>query len=837
MQAKQGEERLVGQVDAIIFENPTNFYKVVAVAVDTNETSFMSDGTMTLTGQMATLHYDTEYEFFGYVTSHPKYGQQFQVNRYQQLTPTSEEGLIDYLSSYRFKGVGEVLASRIVEALGESTIDQIIENRRVLDSIKGLKAEVADQIHQTLMENQGTERIFMQLNQWGFGSHLAEKIYSQFESKTLEVIHDNPYQLIEQVEGIGFNKADDLAESLAIDALASQRLVAGLYTAVYQVSNNQGDTFLSQDQALKKAQEILETSRPVMVSQDLLVEALEEAIRTQHLMRLDQGIMLPSLYHAETNIARRIRDFLKYEAVERYPNEDIQQAIDQVILQTGINYDPDQIAAIKQAISAPMSIITGGPGTGKTTLINAIIQVHAILHDYDLSQLDQNPNQMPILLAAPTGRAAKRMQETTGLPAATIHRMIGYTLGASYETFIGQELDGTLLVVDEMSMVDTWLMNWLVQAIPYHLQVVFVGDRDQLPSVGPGRVFADMIESRTLATTELNRIYRQAQDSSIIDLAHHIRQGQLPKDFQVKHNDRTFIPAPTNQIVQLVQQIVGHALNKGFSAQTMQILAPMYKGSAGINQLNTMLQDLLNPQSPQKIEYQHFNRIFREGDKVLQLVNNSEDGVYNGDIGQIIEINLANKKLKENFEMLVQFDDQVLAYKTGDLNNLALAYCMSIHKAQGSEYPLVILPIVNDYYRMLRKDILYTAVTRAQDSLILLGSLSAFQKAVSSGQVKRKTFLLDLLKVAILGIDQVDDNNSVSPIPEDHKETSEARIELKSGQEESAKKIKEIKAAQEAGLQELGVRDKIEEAVADYHLTMDNYQNIDPMIGMEGIKL
>ena len=437
--------------------------------------------------------------------------------------------------------------------------------------------------------------------------------------------------------------------------------------------------------------------------------------------------------------------------------------------------------------------------------------LHSILHDYDLEQATKKVDENPVLLAAPTGRAAKRMQETTGLPASTIHRLIGFNRDSQVDEFYAAELDGSLLIVDEMSMVDTWLMNWLVQAIPYHLQVVLVGDKDQLPSVGPGKVFSDLIESDVLPVLRLEKIYRQAQGSTIIELAHNIRQGFLPEDFLMKQHDRSFIQAPAQQIGHVVQQIIEAAKKKGFDATNLQVLAPMYKGPAGINALNTLLQELLNPPKPRKREINHFDSVFRVGDKVLQLVNNSEDGVYNGDIGRIESIHFKKETASKVEEITVSFDNVELVYKKSDLDQLTLAYCTSIHKAQGSEYPLVILPLVDMFSRLLQKDILYTAITRAQSSLIMLGNPDSFYKAVTSEKEPRKTFLRDLLMV------QFDKEASEDEDDEAEEQTKE---------EEPSQQTPEAEAIQ------MELEEQIEEPL---ELTEATINQIDPMINMDGV--
>ena len=807
----QGEELVVGIVEAIFFENPSNFYKVVRISVDQDETDLLLDEELVITGMFASLHLDTEYQFFGKLTNHPKYGEQFAVTRYQQKAPTSYEGLVDYLSSSRFKGIGKVLAERIVDELGQDAIDTIISDSNALKGVTGLSKAKAEDLREGLLRHQGTERIFMQLSEWGFGPALSDKIYRAYESETITLIKENPYKLIEDVDGIGFNKADQLAEQLDFDAEDINRIVAGIYVSVLELSNSDGDTYVPEEVAKKNGRKLLESSRRYLISDELLERAVELAVQNEQLMRLVDNLMIPSLYYAELNIVKKIDNYYQYEQIERFEEDEIDEAIDEVVKISGINYDESQRQALKTSIQSPISVITGGPGTGKTTLIKGIILLHSILHDYDLEQATKKVDENPVLLAAPTGRAAKRMEETTGLPASTIHRLIGFNRDSQVDEFYAAELDGSLLIVDEMSMVDTWLMNWLVQAIPYHLQVVLVGDKDQLPSVGPGKVFSDLIESDVLPVLRLEKIYRQAQNSTIIDLAHKIRQGFLPEDFLMKQHDRSFIQAPAQQISHVLQQIIVAAKKKGFDATSLQVLAPMYKGPAGINALNTLLQELLNPPKPRKREINHFDSVFRVGDKVLQLVNNSEDGVYNGDIGRIEAIHFKKETASKVEEITVSFDNVELIYKKSDLDQLTLAYCTSIHKAQGSEYPLVILPLVDMYSRLLQKDILYTAITRAQSSLIMLGNPDSFYKAVTSEKEPRKTFLRELLMV------QFD------------KEASENE------EDETEENFKEDEASQqnpEPELIQMELEEQIEEPIELKEATINQ---IDPMINMDGV--
>lgn len=817
------EDLIVGQVDAIYFENPSNFYKVMRIRVDMDQTALLIDEEMVVTGYFAAIHPETTYQFFGSLTHHAKYGEQFAVTRYQQLMPTSKKGLVEYLSSDRFKGIGPKTATNIVDTLGEEAIEKILNDPASLGKVPGLSIKKADSLRSSLAKYQGTERVFMQLSDWGFGPKIAEKIYKLFKSQTLDKIKENPYQLVDLVEGVGFIKADQLAEQVGIAADSIDRVVAAFVMAVSQVANNEGDTFVALEDATKAARELLESSRDLLIDDQLLEEGFQLAVTQEKLLLVGEDLILPTIFYAEYGASKLIQTYMEHQAVEHYEEEEIDQAIEEVSELLKINYDELQRQALKRAIQSPMSIITGGPGTGKTTLVEGIIYVHAILHDYDLEDLNVDNLDSPIRLAAPTGRAAKRMQEAAGIPASTIHRLIGYNRESIANQFEPQTIDGSLLIVDEMSMVDVWLMNWLMQAVSYETQVVFVGDKDQLPSVGPGKVFADMIESQAIPQTVLQRIYRQAQNSSIIDLAHHVRQGDLPEDFLGKHADRSFIQCSPQQVPDAISQIVGAAVKKGFDAQSLQVLAPMYKGPAGINAINELMQDMLNPPAPKKREIKHFDRFLRVGDKVLQLVNNTEDGVYNGDIGKIEAIFTAKETESQSEEVIVSFEDIEITYKKSELDQLTLAYCCSIHKAQGSEYDLVILPLVDLYSRMLRRDIIYTAITRASKSLVLLGNPASFHRAVLKMQAPRQTKMKDYLDVLF-------ENEASEGQPAAEKAGGADLAGSSTGMAEE-----DEDAATEADSQTETLLSSTASAIENIELTEETIWSIDPMIGMDDL--
>lgn len=831
------EQSFIGYVEAIYFENPTNLYKVIRVVVEEDSQGLFPDKVAICTGQFPSLHFETSYQFQGELTVHPRYGEQFAVQHVAQVAPTSDSGLIEFLSGPHFPGIGKTLAKRIVECFSERTLDVILNTPEELKQVRGLTSDKRETLHHLLVEHRGTERIYLQLAEWGFGAKISEKIVQQLRERVLEQIEENPYILVHEVQGVGFAKADQLAEHLGINPDAHIRLMAGLVTSVNEWCNRSGDTYVAVPTLFQMTQQLLERSRRFMVTEAMLETALQGALQQKLLFALDEGIMVPSLYFAETGIAKRLQQYLKYEAVERFSSEVIHEKLEEVSEITGITYDEAQRQAMLLAMQSPLSIITGGPGTGKTTLVRGLLVLHRLLHEYDEPNPQQPYESTPVLLAAPTGRAAKRMQEMTNIPASTIHRLIGYTRESSVSEFEPLTLDGQLLIVDEMSMVDTWLMHWLCQAIPEQMQVILVGDKDQLPSVGPGRVFADLIQSETIPTIELTTIYRQADDSSIVHLAHDIRQGRLPADLLQKQVDRSFISCGTQQVTQVVQQIVSKAQERGYDETTLQVLAPMYKGLAGINALNVALQNLFNPKTRGKAELQYFDQIFREGDKVLQLVNNADEGVYNGDIGKIIAI--YNKETSANGidEVIVSFDeDKELTYKKSDLEQLTLAYCCSVHKSQGSEYPLVILPLVEAYHRMLRKDLVYTAVTRAKSSLVLLGNPQSFVQAVQHAQEQRRTNLMDLLSVALpLQKQHVVPQVEAHAIAQDILPTMNVVSKMDIANDNGDISGNEDMTVSNGGLEVDSVEQSNEFLEKTYQLLEDNLMTIDPMIGMEGI--
>ncbi|EOL43687.1 SF1B family DNA helicase RecD2 [Enterococcus caccae] len=744
----EGEkEYVVGQVQAIFFQNPSNFYKVLLVKITDTNTDYLEKEIVT-TGSFGQIQEEEIYRFFGHFVDHPRYGKQFQVDSYQQERPTSANGVVNYLSSEKFPGIGKRTAEKIVEILGEDAIDRIIETPDVLKEVPQLNEKKRQTIIETIRLNHGMEQVIVGLNRYGFGSQLSFAIYQTYKEETLDIIHENPYQLVEDIEGIGFKRADNIAEQLGIGADSDKRVRAAITHEIFQHSVRSGNTYVEAEMLLRETINTLEASRPVEISLDQVAEQIIHLVEENKIQQEGTKLFENSLYFSEWGIGTSIQRLLTRKKEIKYDKEEIEKNIRGIEKRLGILYGDSQQAAIEEAIKAPLFILTGGPGTGKTTVINGIVSLFAELNGLSLDIKDYTQDMFPILLAAPTGRAAKRMNETTGLPASTIHRLLGLTGREKNPSMTAKELEGGLLIVDEMSMVDTWLANTLFKAIPTNMQVIFVGDKDQLPSVGPGQVLHDLLQINEIPQRELTEIYRQGDGSSIIPLAHEIKQGRLPQDFTANQKDRSFFQSDVYHIESYVRQIVTKAKAKGFSSQDIQLLAPMYRGAAGIDALNKMMQEIFNPNDGTKKEVKWNESVYRIGDKVLHLVNTPELNVFNGDMGEIVGIILAKESEDKVDELVILFDNNEVSYKRNEWNKITLSYCCSIHKAQGSEFKMVILPMVHQYHRMLQRNLLYTAVTRSKDILILLGEVPAFNTCVANESASRLTMLKERITSA-----------------------------------------------------------------------------------------
>lgn len=724
-----------GTIERIIFENPSSFFRILLLNIDDTDADF-DDFEIIVTGTMADIIEGEDYTFWGNLVQHPKYGEQLKLIRYERAKPTSK-GLVKYFSSDHFKGIGVKTAQKIVDLYGDNTIDKVLAEPEKLHDIVGLSAKNREAFIMKLRQNYGTERVLAKLSEYGISNKLAFQIQDFYKEETLEIVEHYPYQLVEDIQGIGFKIADQLAQSLGIESTAPERFRAGLLHTLLTQSMEKGDTYLEAKELLEHTIELLESSRQIELDPNSVADELAHLIEENKVQNVDTKIFENSLFFAEEGICNNLLRILEKGNQNKYEPENIEAALAQIEEKFAISYDAIQKQAICDAIQHKIFILTGGPGTGKTTVINGIIAVYALLHGLDLHK----SQDLPILLAAPTGRAARRMNELTGLPSATIHRHLVMT-GDDDTSHLDDYLDADFIIVDEFSMVDTWLANQLLSNISSNSKLLIVGDADQLPSVSPGQVLANLLKIPLLPQTKLEKIYRQGEDSTIVTLASQIQKGALPIDFVEKKADRSYFEVRSEQIPQMIERIVEVAIRSGIPAQDVQVLAPMYRGQAGIDHINQLMQDLINPVVKKQLIFEATDGQYRQGDRVIHLVNDAESNVFNGDLGYITDLLPAKYADSKQDELTINFDGNEIVYQRSEWYKIRLAYAMSIHKSQGSEFPVVILPITSSSHRMLQRNLIYTAITRAKSKLILLGEKSAFAFAVQNTGTTRKTYLL-----------------------------------------------------------------------------------------------
>ncbi|WP_373809362.1 SF1B family DNA helicase RecD2 [Weissella soli] len=740
------------QVQNIVFAANDNFYKVLAVKIDKQNFEY-DEKEITVTGSFGDVQIGSSYEFQGVLKNHPKFGEQFQATNYKRLAASTNSGVVKYLASDKFEGIGEKTAEKIVAELGVDAIDIILSRPDVLGDI-GLKPAQQTTIMEQLKASDGMERAIVALNDYGFGSSIAAAIYAKYGLETLRVLQDNPYQLVLDIEGVSFARIDRLAAQREMDPLDERRIKAGVVAAINAATFEKGDTYLLVDELLGEAQQLLQRTRNIAVDMALIKTAVLALTKENVIVAEGERIFVYTIYAAEVEIAQNM--LALNQSAGLFKREAAAKALAEVEAANPFEYDPLQKDAMLAALTNKLFILTGGPGTGKTTIINGVVKAYEKLLLNDGTKADDLDKM--INLAAPTGRAAKRLSESTGKQASTIHRLLGINGREAISNAEPTTLEGQLLIIDEMSMVDTELFATVVRSAPKNMQIILVGDKDQLPSVGPGRVFYDLLASGMLNFRELETIHRQGKGSTIIELASAVKEGTVPADLLERKPDRSFFPVHIAQVAPYIEKVVKSWIARGKSVRDMQILAPMYRTAAGVNRLNLLGQSLFNPLKPgaREIKWREgeFEFGFRVGDKVMQKTNDPENNVFNGDIGYIKTIMLA--KDKENAEkadyMEVEFDAGMVRYMRPDFINITLAYATTIHKAQGGEYALVIMPLVMQFGRMLQRNLLYTGLTRASESLVLLGEPAAFAKAIETEGGDRRTTLQQRLAEAIDGV-------------------------------------------------------------------------------------
>ncbi|MGX4598202.1 SF1B family DNA helicase RecD2 [Faecalimicrobium sp. JNUCC 81] len=720
-------ERLEGMISDIVFKNEDNGYTIAHLANSNSE--------VVIVGCMPTLSVGESIEVEGKWINHKTYGTQFEVNKFMPVTPSSLEGIYVYLASGMIHGIGEKMAKRIIDKFGVNTLDIIQNSPERLQEVEGIGSKKINQIVKSYEENRELRNIIIELSPYGITPNYCMKIYKKYKNKAIEVINRNPYKLAEDIRGIGFKIADDIANKIGIEKNSKDRICQGILYSLNQ-SLGSGHTYLPENILIQDAKKLLQ------VSTDLIEECIMDLAYDQkvHIEKMSGQnlIYLIPYYLSENGVCKQIIKLSQCEFKDL--NIDIEEEIRLVENEEGIKLATNQAKAVKESIESGVVIVTGGPGTGKTTTINTIIKIF------------ENNNQ-EVVLAAPTGRAAKRMSETSNKEAKTIHRLLemGFATDSDQLEFMKNEeepIKADVIIVDEVSMVDILLMYSLLRAIKEGTRVILVGDSDQLPSVGAGNVLKDMIDSGVINVVELNEIFRQARESMIVVNAHKINNGQ-PLHLNSKGKDFFFIRKSTNEeILQEIVGLVNERLPKFYNVDKLkdiQILASMRKGDLGVTNLNVELQKYLNQPEKFKLEESFQKRLFRVGDKVMQIKNNytkkweSEDskdsgeGIYNGDIGYVYHID------KDKRTVYVLFDNtKIVSYKYDELDELDHSFCTTIHKSQGSEFPVVVIPITWAPPMLLSRNLLYTAITRAKKLVVLVGDVKYLEYMIKNNRTNER---------------------------------------------------------------------------------------------------
>ena len=710
---------ITGQIINYIFESQDSLYKVCEIET--------ADGEVVIVGNFPHLDEGLFYQFFGFMKE-TKYGEQFQVESYQRTDNFTKEGLISYLSSDRFYGIGIKLATNIVETLGLNALTKIIEDKNSLDQVKGLNETKKEIIYESLKNNIQTEEVFIRLFSFGLTHKMVERIYDIYGLDSVNVIEENPYTLIYDVDGFGFKRCDNLALSLNFKNDDIRRIKAALIYSMSAVCNDYGHTFLTITQLVNTTKKLLDN---VDLKNQVYIDAIDDLINDKRLIKEEDRIYVGYLYNAEVKVAEKLIKISETK-INIESREKIEEALSYVEEKLELSYTPLQREAIINSLLNKLSIITGGPGTGKSTILKGILYTYARINNIAVSD---NEFEFKVLMVSPTGRASKRMVQATGYKACTIHKALGYTLDGEFSHDELSPLSQKLIIIDEASMVDLLLFNNFLKALQNTVQIIMVGDSNQLPSVGAGNVLYDLINSNIFKVTKLNQVMRQAKDSDIISLSSMVLNQRIDYNIFGKKKEIFFYPSDAKGLIDLLFKILDNFISKGGDLLTgIQILIPMYAGIAGIEEVNKRIQEKYNLNTESIVRD---NKFFKVNDKVLQLKNDSVLDIMNGDIGIVRDITKNNDK----DVLVIDFDEKKVIYKASDLDNLSLAYAMSIHKSQGSEFDNVILPILPSYSIMLKRKLIYTAITRAKKKLIIIGDIKTLDNAIRQFDSERQTTL------------------------------------------------------------------------------------------------
>jgi len=713
---------IIGIVKKIIYKND-NGYVVGLFKVKDSTTSFefLKDSTISFTGYFHELDVDENYKFSGNIVKHPKYGEQFSVEFYEKIIPEEKDSIVEFLSGGTFKGIGEKTAEKIVSILGSDAIKMIIDNPSNLMLIKGISKKQIDTLYNGLIEYSNSYDIILKLNDLGFISRDSMKIYNKYKANTMNVIEENIYLLVESIKDFTFKKVDTIALKQNYNRDDKRRVCAAILTTMEELCNTIGHCYLHIDMIYRYTINCLGNS----ISEEYFIECLNSLILDVKVVKLEEKYYLRSMYDAEENIVNRI---VALNNKKNISVDNIEVYIDELEKNKNIIYNEEQKRAIKEAVLKNFLIITGGPGTGKTTIVSSIIHLYRTINKLSNKELLED-----LVVLAPTGRASKRLSEKSSFPASTIHSFLKWN--KETDRFAINEYnksDAKLVIIDEASMIDVPLFNSLLKGLRLDTKIIMVGDYDQLPSVGPGQLLKDLIESDYLNVISLKELYRQDENSNIILLAHDINDGIVNENLFNVEYDLDYIKS--NNIVESLKEIAEDYKDESYN--DFQVLVPMYKGLNGIDNLNKTLQDIMNPKSKDKKELLVGDIIYRECDKILQLVNMPDEKIFNGDIGTISKI--------DNKEIVVDFDGNEVRFTPANFNKFKHGYAISIHKSQGSEFDTVVLPVSALYNKMLYRKLYYTAVTRSKKKLIIVGEINALKSAaLNNNQDIRMTTIKD----------------------------------------------------------------------------------------------
>ena len=714
-----------GVITKTIFKSDNNYMVLLFKVLKNDLDDSYNNKTITITGYFYDTLENTNLEVIGELTKHLKYGMQLNVSSYKVIVAEDKNSIIKFFTSDLFKGIGEAKALKIYEALGDDAISKIKSDSGVLDSIESLSKKNKETIKNKIEEMDNSSEIILKITDLGFSIKESTLIYKYYKEETLSILENNLYDIYYDLEKISFQKVDLIARKNNYLKDDIRRIEAGIIETMNFLSFETGNTIQTKSEIFNLLKVIIN----YLIPEDLFLDCLNSLIKKLKIMDLGlDNYELLIYYEADNNIVKRLT-YLKNKPDTLIKETKLDKMINNLENVYNIKYDDKQKEAIKLAFLKNFLIISGGPGTGKTTIIKSIVSMYEDFYSKD-----------DIVLLAPTGRASKRIMEATNYPASTIHRFLKWNKDTNkFQVNEYNKSDCKIVIVDEVSMLDTILFSSLLNGLKFDTILIMVGDANQLPSVSPGNILKDLIESEVFSVVELNTLYRQKKGSNIIELAHDVNLGEVNYNLFNKSDDLFFYKASSIDIKENLTIIINKLKTSDYLSY--QIMAPMYKTLNGINNLNKCMQELLNPKESNKNEMIINDCLYREGDKVLQLMNMPDDNIYNGDIGIIIEINNILK------EITIDFDSNIVTFNSSNFQNFTLGYVISIHKSQGSEFNTVVIPILNEYGRMLYKKLIYTGITRAKNKLILLGEINALnQSVINEKENNRKTNLVNKIK-------------------------------------------------------------------------------------------